>query len=130
MEAHVSRMNILVEDMGKSLSFYKLLGFTFSEENYESGYVEERTPNGFRISWWKRSAMDGVVADKPATGYRVEIAVRCPGREGVDAVHQRIVDAGYTSVRPPFDSPWGQRYAFVEDPDGNLVGLEEHRTAE
>lgn len=125
-EAHLSRLNILVDDMAESLSFYKLLGFSFKEENYQSGYVEERTPNGFRISWWLRSTMEGVVPDKAKSGYCVEIAVRCPGREGVDAVYQRIVDAGYASVRPPFDSPWGQRYAFAEDPDGNLVGLEEH----
>lgn len=124
VEAHLSRLNVLVNDMNKALSFYRLLGFNLDEVDDEVGYVEARTSNGFRISWWKRADIE--VPDKAASGYRVEIAFRCPGRDGVDAVYKRIVDAGYTSIRPPFDSPWGQRYAFVEDPDGNLIGLEEH----
>ena len=27
------------------------------------------------------------------------------------------------SQQPPFDAFWGARYAIVEDPDGNSVGL-------
>lgn len=126
VEAHLSRLNILVQDMRTALAFYRLLGFRFAEGDDGANYVEVRTPNGFRISWWQRDDMQSVVPDTPASGHSVEIAVRCPGRAGVDATFQRIVDAGYAAIRPPFDAPWGQRYAFVEDPDGNLVGLEEH----
>ena len=39
------------------------------------------------------------------------------------AVHRRIVSAGFTSKKEPFDAFWGQRYAQVIDPDDNVVDL-------
>ena len=34
-----------------------------------------------------------------------------------------MTGAGYKGLREPWDSPWGQRYAFLQDPDGNRVDL-------
>lgn len=31
--------------------------------------------------------------------------------------------AGHPSSQPPYDTFWGSRYAILEDPDGNHVGL-------
>jgi uncharacterized glyoxalase superfamily protein PhnB len=41
----------------------------------------------------------------------------------VDKTHQELVDAGYRSHNAPWDAFWGQRYASIEDPDGNVVDL-------
>jgi uncharacterized glyoxalase superfamily protein PhnB len=41
----------------------------------------------------------------------------------VDAAHAELVAAGVSSVTPPTDRGWGQRTAYVRDPDGNLVEL-------
>jgi uncharacterized glyoxalase superfamily protein PhnB len=41
----------------------------------------------------------------------------------VDALHQKLTGAGYASRKAPWDAFWGQRYATVEDPDGNPVDL-------
>ena len=35
----------------------------------------------------------------------------------------RLIAAGHTALQPPYDAFWGARYAIVEDPDGNAVGL-------
>jgi lactoylglutathione lyase len=32
-------------------------------------------------------------------------------------------DAGVNVLRPPENMPWGERLAFVEDPEGNPVTL-------
>jgi predicted enzyme related to lactoylglutathione lyase len=40
----------------------------------------------------------------------------------VDEVAERVAAAGHTVAHPPFDAPWGQRYA-VADPDGYRVDL-------
>ncbi len=58
--------------------------------------------------------------DSPVTG---------PGRssaycvtltdDDVDAIHQRTVALGGTSVRPPVDQPYGGRGCSVADPEGN-----------
>jgi hypothetical protein len=34
-----------------------------------------------------------------------------------------IVARGHTGCQPPYDAFWGSRYAIIEDPDGNRVGL-------
>jgi len=41
----------------------------------------------------------------------------------MDALYERIVGSGYKGHRQPWDAFWGQRYAQVVDPDGNLVDL-------
>jgi uncharacterized glyoxalase superfamily protein PhnB len=41
----------------------------------------------------------------------------------VDDAVERVTAAGHTVVHPPFDAPWGQRYATVADPDGYRVDL-------
>lgn len=44
----------------------------------------------------------------------------------VDAVYARAVDAGATSVMPPADMFWGDRYCQVEDPFGHLWSIATH----
>jgi uncharacterized glyoxalase superfamily protein PhnB len=53
----------------------------------------------------------------------VSVAFKCSSPAEVDSVHQKLVDAGYASRKAPWDAFWGQRYATVEDPDGNPVDL-------
>ena len=53
----------------------------------------------------------------------VVIGFRLPTRDVVDATHDDLVGAGYVSQQSPYDAFWGARYAVVEDPDGNSVGL-------
>jgi lactoylglutathione lyase len=57
---------------------------------------------------------------RPATGHRVELCVY------VDDVDE-AVDAARAARAPvilePTDQPWGERVAYIADPDGNLVML-------
>ena len=34
-----------------------------------------------------------------------------------------MTEAGYISEQQPYDAFWGARYAVVQDPDGNPVGI-------
>lgn len=43
--------------------------------------------------------------------------------EDVDAVAAAVEAAGHAVIQPPHDAFFGSRYAVVEDPDGNAVGL-------
>jgi PhnB protein len=43
--------------------------------------------------------------------------------EDVDAAYQRALDAGATSVMPPEDMFWGDRYSKVTDPFGHSWAL-------
>jgi uncharacterized glyoxalase superfamily protein PhnB len=44
-------------------------------------------------------------------------------REDVDAKYEELTSAGYNGHLAPFDAFWGARYAVVDDPDGNHVGI-------
>jgi uncharacterized glyoxalase superfamily protein PhnB len=61
--------------------------------------------------------------EPPAGGHRVGLAFLCEHPEEVDEVHAKLVAAGHPSQVLPFDAFWGQRYATILDPDGNLVDL-------
>ena len=54
-------------------------------------------------------------------GQRVTFACRCGSAEEVGATYARVTQAGYEGRQKPWDSPWGQRYAMLGDPDGNRV---------
>jgi len=57
---------------------------------------------------------------RPASGHRVELCVYV---DDVDATAARLAVAGAPIVLAPTDTPWGERVAYVADPDGNLVML-------
>ena len=44
-------------------------------------------------------------------------------RQAVDELYNDMTSAGYTSDVAPFDAFWGARYAVIDDPDGNHVGI-------
>ena len=57
---------------------------------------------------------------RPATGHRVELCVYV---DDVDEAIEALRAIGAPVVVEPVDQPWGERVAYVEDPDGNLVML-------
>jgi lactoylglutathione lyase len=57
---------------------------------------------------------------EPGPGPRHELFVYVPD---VDAAVTGLREAGARVVRLPADMPWGERVAFVADPEGNLVSL-------
>ena len=56
-------------------------------------------------------------------GSRGVLGFKLPSRNAVDDRYADLVGAGYSGRQPPYDAFWGARYAIVQDPDGNDVGL-------
>lgn len=54
---------------------------------------------------------------RPATGHRIELCVE------VADVDATIAALDAPVLMAPADQPWGERAAYVQDPDGNLVLL-------
>ncbi|WP_224192860.1 VOC family protein [Nannocystis pusilla] len=63
---------------------------------------------------------------RPASGHRIELCVYV---DDVDATAARLEAAGAPIVLAPTDTPWGERVAYVADPDGNLVMLTREASA-
>ena len=57
---------------------------------------------------------------RPATGHRIELCVYV---DDVDATYAEAGERGFEQVVEPADMPWGERVAWIADPDGNLLML-------
>jgi catechol 2,3-dioxygenase-like lactoylglutathione lyase family enzyme len=41
----------------------------------------------------------------------------------VDAAYTELIEKGAAAATPPTTRPWGQRTAYLRDPDGHLIEL-------
>ncbi|MDX1889997.1 VOC family protein [Mycolicibacterium sp. 050158] len=116
-------VEIVARDIATSLAFYRLLGLPVPEHAGE--HVEVALPGGYTLAFDIEEVIAGMHPgwSPPAGAGRVAVAFGMNTAAEVDEVFQRLVAAGHPGVLSPFDAPWGQRYATVEDPDGITVDL-------
>jgi lactoylglutathione lyase len=116
-----------VENLGASLRFYEtLLG---GERNYQ--FPPEGDAVFVVVRFGQTEVGLGLLGagpalhgqpQRPATGHRIEL---CLYVSGLDATFEAVSAAGAPVLLPPTAQPWGERVAYVSDPDGNLVMLVE-----
>jgi uncharacterized glyoxalase superfamily protein PhnB len=124
----LGQINIIVGDMRKSLAFYRLLGLSIAEiplAEWAPHHASGVTSNGVRVEFdsiaFAKQWNPGL--DEAKLGSATIPFFHVPGREDVDRVHAAVTKAGCRSQKAPEDAFWGARYAIVEDPDGNAVGI-------
>jgi catechol 2,3-dioxygenase-like lactoylglutathione lyase family enzyme len=118
-------IGLVVRDMRASLNFYRTLGLLVPEGKDTEPYVDVTTTNGYRISWNTVEMIKQIdpTWTEPTGGPRIELAFKCDSPSEVDATYDKLTTAGYHGHKRPWDAFWGQRYAIVDDPDGNHVSL-------
>jgi uncharacterized glyoxalase superfamily protein PhnB len=114
-------VGIIVSALEPARRFYALLGLEFPEDE---GHTEAVTETGLRVMLdteeLVRSFDPGWV--RP-TGQRVGLAFLCNSPAEVDSLYAKVVATGFRGHKEPWDAFWGQRYAQVADPNGNIVDL-------
>jgi uncharacterized glyoxalase superfamily protein PhnB len=122
--AQIDLIGMIVHDMPKALQFYRLLGLEVPAGAESEGHVECITPNGYRIAWDTVAVIKSFNPEwVEPVGHRMGLAFKCASPAAVDALYRQIVQSGYQGHKEPWDAFWGQRYAQVVDPDGNIVDL-------
>jgi catechol 2,3-dioxygenase-like lactoylglutathione lyase family enzyme len=118
-------IGLVVKDMSASLSFYRDLGVDVPAEADGAPHVEVELPNGVRLAFDTREVLAAYDPAwmEPAGGHRIALSFACAGPAAVDAAHRQMTGRGHRSHLAPFDAFWGQRYAVLEDPDGNAIDL-------
>ena len=113
---------LIVEDLDRALNFYvDVLGLRLG---HRSGDYAQLDTGATRLALYTRSAMAktlGMSLDPPATnapGFEVGFKVT-----NVDAAFNELIARGAQPVVSPTDRFWGQRTAYVRDPDGHLIEL-------
>lgn len=125
MHPRLDLVGIVVNDMARSLAFYRELGLDIPPDADGEGHVETTLPNGLRLAWDTVEVVRSFDPDwrVPRGGNRMGLAFLCDGPAEVDAAYARLTGLGYHGHKPPWDAFWGQRYAQVHDPDGNGIDL-------
>jgi uncharacterized glyoxalase superfamily protein PhnB len=131
MKPDLSQIDLITRNMDAMIAFYRALDVEIPES------AIWRTPSGIHHVDLQMTGGMIVHFDSPALaavydrgwreptgrGTRSVLTFRVASREEVDRLHGKLTALGYASTQPPFDAFWGSRYAIVEDPDGNHVGL-------
>ncbi|MEO8229699.1 MAG: VOC family protein [Chloroflexota bacterium] len=125
MTAHLDLIGLVVADMGRSLAFYRRLGFDLPPGADSEPHVEAALPGGLRIAWDTVETIRSFDPEwtPPAGGHRIGLAFLCDDPAEVDATYAALLAAGSHGHHEPWDASWGQRYATVLDPDGTAVDL-------
>jgi uncharacterized glyoxalase superfamily protein PhnB len=118
-------IGVVIEDMARSLAFYRQLGVDLPADADAQPHVEVTLPGGMRLAWDTIETVRSFDSDfpSPSGSSAIGLAFRLDTAAEVDDTYQQLVAAGCDVHKAPWDAPWGQRYALIHDPDGNNVDL-------
>jgi uncharacterized glyoxalase superfamily protein PhnB len=125
----LDQIDLVVRDVEATLIFYRALGMEIPDGaiwRTPSGahHVDVTMPSGLIVHFDSEELAKHYDRGwRGGAGTRNVFSFKVPTRDEVDRLHAKLVSLGYASAQPPYDAFWGARYAIVEDPDGNHVGL-------
>jgi len=123
MATTLNGIGLAAADMATSLAFYRRLGLDIPPGADHEPHAEALLPGGIRLMWDTHAALRGFDPDWTVSTGGPSLAFRCEDAAEVDRMHDELVRAGAHNVKSPWDAPWGQRYAILQDPDGYQVEL-------
>jgi catechol 2,3-dioxygenase-like lactoylglutathione lyase family enzyme len=108
----ISAVTLATHDMRRAVRFYRLAGFEMLYGGEEAAFTSFKAGGTFlnliaqpaeRLwSWWGRVII-----------YESD----------VDALHARLIAAGYRPDTEPRAAEWGERFFHVTDPDGHEISF-------
>lgn len=124
----LNQANLVVKDMAAALAFYRRLGLAVEQAGRPEWARHHATvimPNGFRLELdsteFARQWNPGYRGSPGGGGCMLFFGVA--SRDEVDRIFETMTAAGYAPQKAPEDAFWGARYAIIEDPEGNAVGI-------
>ena len=114
---------LYARDVEAVAAFYERLGFTEQARlpgpDGGAGFISLRR-DAAEMAVTTEDSPRMLAGVEPGPGPRHELFVYV---DDVDATVAALRERGERVVREPVDMPWGERVAFVADPEGNLVSL-------
>jgi uncharacterized glyoxalase superfamily protein PhnB len=108
----ISAITLATHDMSRAVRFYRMLGFEIIYGGEDAAFTSFRAGTSYlnliaqpaerKWSWWGRVIF-----------YHSD----------VDALHARMVSAGYRPDTAPRDAEWGERFFHLTDPDGHELSF-------
>lgn len=108
---------LLVDDLARSMTYYKKFGFTFGEP--WDGFYAIGQLDGLELH------LKEPPKNPPDQQFRREHEHldAAAGVDGIEAFYEQCVANGVTILRPLSATAWGTKDFYVEDPDGNIISF-------
>jgi predicted lactoylglutathione lyase len=112
---------LLIEDLPRSLAFYRRLGVEFPAD--AEGRTDIQVPIGdsHQMVLTTQFVRNDPDRQPPSGGSRIMLEFFVDGHEAVDAKYAELVEAGYRARRAPWLTSFDAYMCLVDDPDGNTV---------
>lgn len=107
----------LVDDLERSIAYYRKVGFTFGEPwdgFYAIGYLD-----GLELHLKEAPRSDAERRDRRDSEHLDAAA----GVDGIEAFYEQCLANGLAILRPLAPTAWGTKDFYIEDPDGNIVSF-------
>lgn len=117
-------VGVIVEDMAKSVEFYRRLGVDIPEGSEMQPHVKVKMGElTFFLHSKKLNTKWDPVKVEPAGGYRIILEFYLKTREAMEAKYTEMTGYGYHGHFAPYDTPINTYFAMIDDPDGNTILL-------
>ena len=131
MALELYMIGLIVQDMGKSLEFYRRLGLDIPEGGEKQSHVQIKMGSGLTFFLdCKPTRWDPGFTEQPdreqieaSDGYRSILEFYLRERAILEAKYKELTDSGYQGYRAPYETAFGMYFAMVKDPDGNTILL-------
>src|SRR5690349_25093416 len=107
----------LVDDLARSMAYYRRLGFSFGEP--WDGFYAIGELDGLELHL-KEAPKNGAERRHRREHEHLDAAA---GVDGIEAFYERCVANGITISQPLQATDWGTKDFYIEDPDGNVVSF-------
>jgi catechol 2,3-dioxygenase-like lactoylglutathione lyase family enzyme len=107
----------LVDDLGRSIAYYRKIGFTFGEA--WEGFYAIGTLDGLELH------LKEAPKNQADRRYRRdhEHLDAAAGVDGIEAFYEQCVANGVTILKPLSPTRWGTKDFYIEDPDGYVISF-------
>jgi predicted lactoylglutathione lyase len=112
---------LLIEDLPRSLAFYRRLGVAFPADADQRTDVQVPIGDSHQMVLTTRFVRNDPDRQPPSGGSRIMLEFFVDSRAEVDAKYAELTAAGYRGRRAPWLTSFDAWMCLVDDPDGNTV---------
>jgi catechol 2,3-dioxygenase-like lactoylglutathione lyase family enzyme len=120
-EPRFTMVVLLVEDLPRSLAFYRRLGVVFPPDADERTDIQVALGGGHQMVISTTFVRNDPDRRPPSGGSRVMLEFFVDGDDAVDAKFAELTGAGYRGRRAPWRTSFDAYMCLVDDPDDNTV---------
>jgi catechol 2,3-dioxygenase-like lactoylglutathione lyase family enzyme len=112
---------LLIEDLPRSLAFYRRLGVEFPADADRRTAVQVPIGDLHQLVLTTTFAANDPDRQPPSGGSRIVLEFFVDGNDAVDAKFAELTGAGYHGRHEPWLTDFDAYMCMVDDPDGNTV---------